>query len=169
MKKILILVIGAAIMLGAGAYAQMGDMDTCPMCKGRGMVEKGMMHPRMGMQGAEMQGQKMGQMQKQMMQGRMAQGMQQNRMSAAGPMMGGREMVATSDGGVVLIIGNKMYKYDKDLKLKGEAEIKIDMEAMKKAQEEMKKMREEMMGKGPAPGKKMKNTFGETPSMKKHN
>ena len=156
MKKILILVIGAAIMLGAGAYAQMGDMDTCPMCKGRGMVEKGMMHPRMGMQGAEMQG-------------RMAQGMQQNRMSAAGPMMGGREMVATSDAGVVLIIGNKMYKYDKDLKLKGEAEIKIDMEAMKKAQEEMKKMREEMMGKGPAPGKKMKNTFGETPSMKKHN
>jgi len=40
-------------------------------------------------------------------------------------MMG--NLVATSDGGVVVMMGNKLYKYDKNLNLKNETEIKIDV------------------------------------------
>jgi len=54
-------------------------------------------------------------------------------------MMGGKELLATQDGGVVLMMGNKLIKYDAQLNLVKEAEIKIDMEAMKKMMEEMKK------------------------------
>ena len=54
-------------------------------------------------------------------------------------MMGGKELLATQDGGVVLMIGNKLIKYDSQLNLVKETEIKIDMEAMQKAMEEMKK------------------------------
>ena len=43
-----------------------------------------------------------------------------------------RQMVATEDGGVVVMVGNKLLKYDKNLKLVKEAELKIDYEAMKK-------------------------------------
>lgn len=37
----------------------------------------------------------------------------------------------TADGGLIVIVGNKILKYDKDLILKKEAEIKIDTSAMK--------------------------------------
>ncbi len=47
-------------------------------------------------------------------------------------MMMVRAMVATNDGGVVVLVGNKLLKYDKNLQLKNEAEIKIDKEAMRK-------------------------------------
>jgi hypothetical protein len=43
------------------------------------------------------------------------------------------KIVATSDGGVVVLIGNKLMKYDKDLVLTGESEIKIDMQALRKS------------------------------------
>lgn len=36
----------------------------------------------------------------------------------------------TSDGGVVVIVGNKMMKYDKDLNFKKEVELKMDTTAM---------------------------------------
>ena len=54
-------------------------------------------------------------------------------------MMGGKELLATQDGGVVLMIGNKLIKYDASMNLVKEVEIKIDMEAMKNTMEEMKK------------------------------
>jgi len=54
-------------------------------------------------------------------------------------MMGGKELLATQDGGVVLMIGNKLIKYDAQLNLVKETEVKIDMEAMKNMMEEMKK------------------------------
>jgi len=54
-------------------------------------------------------------------------------------MMGGKELLATQDGGVVLMMGNKLIKYDAQLNLVKETELKIDMEAMHKAMEEMKK------------------------------
>ena len=39
--------------------------------------------------------------------------------------MGGKpEMVASSDGGVIVLSGNKLYKYDKNLNLIKEVEIK---------------------------------------------
>ena len=54
-------------------------------------------------------------------------------------MMGGKELIATQDGGVVLMMGSKLIKYDAQLNVVKEVEIKIDMEAMQKAMEEMKK------------------------------
>lgn len=60
-----------------------------------------------------------------------------------------RTIVATSDGGVVVAIGNKLFKYDKNLELKKETEIKIDGEAMEKMMMEMKEkcpMCKKMMG-----------------------
>jgi len=48
-------------------------------------------------------------------------------------------MIATSDGGVVILMGNKLTKYDKNLTLIKEVEIKMGMPDMKKMMEEMKK------------------------------
>lgn len=42
------------------------------------------------------------------------------------------QMVASGDGGVIVMMGNKLLKYDKDLVLKREMEIKVDMEEMQK-------------------------------------
>lgn len=44
---------------------------------------------------------------------------------------GPKSAFATTDGGIVIIMGNKIMKYDKDLKLKKEVEMKIDSTAMK--------------------------------------
>ncbi len=54
-------------------------------------------------------------------------------------MMGGKELITTQDGGVVLMMGNKLIKYDASMNLVKEVEIKMDMEAMKNSMEEMKK------------------------------
>ena len=40
-------------------------------------------------------------------------------------------LVATSDGGVVLLAGNRLYKYDKNLGLTKEAVVKMDTVAMR--------------------------------------
>jgi len=53
-------------------------------------------------------------------------------------MMGEKKLVATQDGGAVLMMGNKLIKYDAQMNLVKEVEIKMDMEAMKKLMEEMK-------------------------------
>jgi hypothetical protein len=39
-------------------------------------------------------------------------------------MMMSKSLVATKDGGVVVLLGNKLFKYDKDLVLQKEVEIK---------------------------------------------
>lgn len=72
----------------------------------------------------------------------MGQGMMGQRMMAKDKMMGmcacpmmSKSLVAAQDGGVILLMGNKLQKYDKDLVLKKEVEIKIDMEAMRKMME----------------------------------
>ncbi len=52
-------------------------------------------------------------------------------------MMMGKSVVATSDGGVVVLMGNKLQKYDKNLELKKEVEIKVDMESMRKMKKQM--------------------------------
>src|SRR3989338_11450246 len=39
-------------------------------------------------------------------------------------------MVASNDGGVIVLSGNKLYKYDKNLNLVKEAEIKTEMGCM---------------------------------------
>ena len=55
--------------------------------------------------------------------GRMGQCMMMKKMM-------GKEMVVSGDGGVIILVGNKLLKYDSDLNLVKETEIKIDMEAM---------------------------------------
>jgi hypothetical protein len=54
-------------------------------------------------------------------------------------MMEGKKLVPTQDGGAILMMGNKLIKYDASMNLVKEVEIKMDMEAMKNAMEEMKK------------------------------
>jgi len=51
-----------------------------------------------------------------------------------------KEMIATEDGGVVVLVGNKLIKYDKNLNVVKEAEIKIDTEGMMKKMKECKDM-----------------------------
>lgn len=52
-------------------------------------------------------------------------------------MMMEKSVVATEDGGIVVVAGNKITKYDKDLNVVKEAEIKMDMDAMQKNMKEM--------------------------------
>ena len=48
-----------------------------------------------------------------------------------------KQMVATSDGGIVITIGNKLYKYDSSLNLQKEVEIPFDMKCMKMMMKDM--------------------------------
>ena len=76
---------------------------------------------------------KAGMMQKMKKMGNM-QDMQKCRMEC---MLNGT-MVATSDGGVVVLIGNKLTKYDKNLNMVKQTEIMLEPADMKKMMEEMK-------------------------------
>ncbi|MFH1359709.1 MAG: hypothetical protein ABIJ41_01570 [Candidatus Omnitrophota bacterium] len=42
-----------------------------------------------------------------------------------------KTLVPTEDGGVIVLVGNKLTKYDKNLNLVKEVEIKVDTEAMR--------------------------------------
>ena len=71
------------------------------------------------------------------------------------PMMGGmmssmmgKSMVGTSDGGVIVLAGNKLVKYDKDLNVVKEVEVKMDMEGMQKNMMDMMKNCPMMKGVG---------------------
>ncbi len=57
-----------------------------------------------------------------------------------------KTVVATSDGGIVIVIGNKITKYDKNLNVVKETEFKMDMEGMHKMMEGMKGMCPMMKG-----------------------
>ena len=46
------------------------------------------------------------------------------------PMMGRAQMVATDEGGVIVLAGNKLMKYDAELNLVKEAEVKMPMGPM---------------------------------------
>ena len=119
MKKriFLILILVASISAPLFLYAE----DTKEM--GMGMME--------GMKGGEGKG---------MMGGKMM-GMHMMKM------MMEKSVVATSDGGIVVVTGNKITKYDKNLNLVKEAEIKVDMEAMGKNMKEMMAQCPMMKGK----------------------
>ncbi|MBD3391716.1 MAG: hypothetical protein GF418_06620 [Chitinivibrionales bacterium] len=61
-------------------------------------------------------------------------------MMGGGMMMGfvmPRKVVPTDDGGVIVVVGNRLIKYDKNLKLKNEAEITVDWDKVKKQMEKM--------------------------------
>lgn len=78
--------------------------------------------PGMG-PGGEMKGGMMG---KKMMRGMMTQ--------ASMP----RQMVASGDGGVFVLVGNKIVKYDKNLAVVKEVAVKVDTESMQKMMADMK-------------------------------
>ena len=63
------------------------------------------------------------------------------------PMMGKAQMVATDEGGVIVLAGNKLMKYDADLNLVKEVEIKMPMPMSGKQYSMMEKMK----GKTAAP------------------
>ena len=91
--------------------------------------------------------------------GMMGKGMMDDKMMGMCPMMKsmtGRSVVATSDGGVVVVMGNKLTKYDKDLNVVKEVELKMDMEGMQKMMGNMKSMCP-MMGKGMKDGMSKKD------------
>jgi hypothetical protein len=52
--------------------------------------------------------------------------------------MMGKYLIATEDGGIVVMAGNKLIKFDKDLNRIKEVEIKIDVEGIKKRMMQMK-------------------------------
>lgn len=71
-----------------------------------------------------------GEMKGQMMSKGMKGGMMEIQPGLSMMKMMGGQMVATKDGGVIVMMGKKLLKYDKDLNLKKEVEIKVDLEQM---------------------------------------
>ncbi len=93
-----------------------------------------------------------------MMGGGMMGMMGDKKMMGMCPMMGGmmssmmgKSMAATSDGGVIVMSGNKLTKYDKDLNVVKEVEIKMDMAGMQNQMMDMMKNCP-MMGKATTGG-----------------
>ncbi|MFH0791363.1 MAG: hypothetical protein V2A64_07010 [Candidatus Omnitrophota bacterium] len=58
--------------------------------------------------------------------------MKKNRIGEMHAMMADKSLVATKDGGIVVLAGNKLLKYNKDLVLQKEVEIKTDMGGRRK-------------------------------------
>jgi len=92
--------------------------------------------------------------------------MEKERMGAMVMQMMGamqKQMVATNDGGVIVLVGNKLLKYDKDLNLIREAEVKTEVELkidVGSMQEMIKNMKEKY-------GKHGKMIQGESPDTEK--
>ncbi len=116
MRKLTIIAILTAFILTSGGicFAQASDDQTGKM--GTMMSGKDMMRHK-GMSGQGMMG-----------RDNMGKGMMS------------KSMVATQDGGVVVMIGNRLYKYDQNLNLKKEAEISVDYEGLKGMMMKMQNM-----------------------------
>ena len=118
-----LIVITAVLVIGVSGLG-LAQMND----KGSGMMDKGDKGSMMG--GG--------------MKGMMKHGMMMKMME--------KSVVATSDGGVVVIMANKMSKYDKDMNLVKEVDLTTDMGGMKKMMGEMMEqcsmMDKSMKGKG---------------------
>jgi hypothetical protein len=106
------------MMMGQNMMGQ-GMMGMCPMCQNMmkmmgkdGMMGRGMMGMGMGMCPVH---------------------------TMMGQCMMSREIVATEDGGVIVMAGNKLLKYDKNLEFVKEVELKIDMQATQSKMQQMMK------------------------------
>ena len=75
---------------------------------------------------------KMGWMKKKLMHGKKYMGAAKKLMMSS---MMQKKLVATKDGGVVVLAGNKLLKYDKNLELTKEVQIPMDMKCMKEMME----------------------------------
>lgn len=132
MKKtqVLVLVAVFALTISGLALAQMDKGKEMMGDKGMGMM-KGDMMDKGGMMGGKMMG--MCPMMQSMMQ---------------------KSVVATTDGGIIVVTGNKLTKYDKDLNVVKEVELKMDMEGMQKQMMDMMQncpMMKGMMNKSESP------------------
>lgn len=123
MRRVLIITTAALITAGVAYFALAGE----PM---GGMTGKGMMERR-GMMQKEMMGRGM------MDTNDMPWG--RGGMHPMAGMICNSSLAATEDGGAIVMMGNKLMKYDKDLNLVKEVEIKIDWEKMHKAWKEAHK------------------------------
>ncbi len=122
MKRILAVVTVLILTVSGLALAQMNKGKEMMGDKGMGMM-KGDMMDKGGMMGGKMMG--MCPMMQSMMQ---------------------KSVVATSDGGIIIVTWNKLTKYDKDLNVVKEVEVKMDMEGMQKMMDNMKGMCPMMKG-----------------------
>ncbi|MFH0877567.1 MAG: hypothetical protein V1863_05020 [Candidatus Omnitrophota bacterium] len=113
MKKWFV-VVGVFVLLASGAaWCQAEDVSEGK--EGAKSMEKGMMR-----------------YQGKMMEHKKAMGMDPMAEKMKMKIMMPKEMVGTPDGGVIVMVGNKLLKYDKNLDLKKEVEIKVDLGSMKK-------------------------------------
>ena len=116
MKKTQVLVLAAVLAL------TISQLTLAQMNKDQEMMgDKGM-----GMMGGRGMGMMKGDMDKGGMMGGKMMGMM-----GMGSMMQ-KQIVATGDGGIIVAVGNKLIKYDKDLNVVKEVELKMDMEGMHK-------------------------------------
>jgi len=119
------------IVLAAGvAYLAFAAEQSGPMMGKGAMTDSNNVMMQKGMMGQPMMGKEMPMMCP--MHTMMCQGMMH------------KEMVATQDGGVVVMVDNKLLKYDKDVNFIKEVELKIDTKAM---QDKMQQMMKECMEK----------------------
>jgi mono/diheme cytochrome c family protein len=115
-------------------------LASAPAQSGTAMMQPGMgggMRGR-GMMGGGMQG-----------RGMMGGGMMGWGDGMMGPMMRSASVVATADGGAVVLMGGELFKYDKDLNLAKKAEISFDWDNWEKV---MMQHRYMMMGLSQQPG-----------------
>jgi hypothetical protein len=151
-KSTLVAIVTAFILVSGGiCFAQTGDEQTGQM--GDMMSGQAMMGHYQDMSNLGMKGQ-----QQMMNRCPMGKGMMSG-MSMSGMMS--KSMVPTEDGGIVVMIGNKLYKYDKKLKLEKEAEVPVDYKGLKGMMMNMQNMgmgmNPEMQGdSGMAPSKDAK-------------
>ena len=115
MSKRVVILIGVALFLGAWLGSAAFAQDSKGVADNEAMLQKGM---KMNQEAREEQ-EEHGMMGKCPMCGMMKGMMEKN-------------MLATTDGGVVILIGNKLMKYDEELNLVKEVEIKIDAASMQK-------------------------------------
>ena len=138
MKKSIVLTVAVAALIGMSLGSAAFAEEKMGMMGDKSKGGKGMMMDKKDMMGE-------GNMGGGMMGGMMMKGMME------------KTVTATSDGGVVVLTGNQLFKYDADLKLVNKAEVPVDMAAMQKNMTGMMKMcpmmseNGGMMGSGDSP------------------
>ena len=129
MRKHMAVAVVAIFIAGVASYMAFAQPQRGGMMRDRETGQGGMMRSRMMGQDGGMQ---MCDMHKMM-----------------GQCMTREQLVATPDGGVIAMVGNQLMKYDSDLKLITQTEVKIDYEAMQQKMQQMMEncpMRQQMMG-----------------------
>lgn len=105
MKKIIFAVVALSLLISLPAFAEEAKKEEMPLSGS--VAEAGSGMPMEKPLGMPMPG-----------------------MGKMGCVMGKAQMVATDEGGVIVLAGNKLMKYDADLNLVKEVEIKMPMSPM---------------------------------------